>query len=106
MEDLCKKVPFLCKSIFEELDNQSFVNFKDASREINDNLKNERFYWIRVLRTYNYLLGDFKETWAKVVKGIPAEYVKEIAFPLKSCLLKNPEIFHHYQNNMFWVVSS
>ena len=78
MEDLCRRIPLISKTIFEELDNKSFVNFKDTSREINSNLKYERFYWIRVLRTYNYLLGDFKETWAKVVKGTPAEFLREI----------------------------
>ena len=78
MEDLCRRIPLISKTIFEELDNESFVNFKGASREINSTLKNERFYWITVLRSYNCLFDEFKETWTKVVKGTPAEFVKEI----------------------------
>ena len=50
MEDLFRKIPLITKIIFEELDDQSFVSLKDASREIIANLKKERFYWIRVLR--------------------------------------------------------
>jgi hypothetical protein len=73
MEDLCR-----------ELDDQSFVNFKDSSKDFNSNLKNERFYWIRVLRSYNCLLEDFKEIWAKVVKETPAEFVKEIVLLIDS----------------------
>ena len=78
MEDLCRKIPLISKSIFEELDDQSFVNFKDASREISTNLKNERFYWIRVLRSYNCLLRDFKDSWSIVVNRTPAEFVRKI----------------------------
>ena len=78
MEDLCRKIPLIRKNIFEELDDKSFVNFKVASREINDNLRNERFYWIRVLSTYHCLFGDFKDSWARVVKRTPPEFVKKL----------------------------
>ena len=77
MEDLCKRIPLICKTIFAELDDQSFVNFKVVSREIAQNLKNERFYWIRVLSIYGCLIGDFKDSWASVVKRTPPEFVKD-----------------------------
>ena len=78
MEDLCRKIPLISKSIFEELDDQSFVKFKDASREILTNLKKERFYWIRVLRSYNGLFKDFKDSWSRVVNRTPADFVRKI----------------------------
>ena len=78
MEDLCRKIPLISKSIFEELDDQSFVNLKDASREIETTLKNERFYWIRVLRSYNCLFKDFKDSWSRVLNRTPAEFVRKI----------------------------
>ena len=78
MEDLCKRVPLISKIIIEELDNHSLVNFKEASREITKELRNKRFYWIRVLRTYSCCNGDFKEFWAKIVKRTPPAFVKDI----------------------------
>ena len=78
MEDLYRKIPLICRNVFEELDNQSFVNLKDASREINGSMKNERFYWIRVLSTYNCSLGGFKDFWTSVIKRTPPEFVKEL----------------------------
>jgi ankyrin repeat protein len=73
MEDLFKRVPLLRKSISEELDDLSMVNFKDASQEITKSLKNESFYWIRVLRAYNCFqdFQSFKDSWARVVKKTP-----------------------------------
>ena len=91
MEDLCKRIPMICKTIFAELDDQSFVNFKVVSREIAKNLKNERFYWIRVMRSYNCFLGDFKNSWAKVVKRIPANILEEIVLVIHS-FSENPII--------------
>lgn len=78
MEDLFRKIPLITKIIFEELDDQSFVNLKDASREIIANLKKERFYWIRVLRSYNCLYKDFKDSWSRVLNRTPAEFVRKI----------------------------
>ena len=79
MEDLCKRIPLISKIICEELDDQCLVKFKDTSREIATTMKNERFYWLRVLRTYNCLHGDFRYSWARVVKRTSAEFVEEIA---------------------------
>ena len=78
MEDMCKRVPLISKIIIEELDNRSLVNFKDASREITKELRNQRIYWIRVLRTYSCCNGNFKEFWAKVVEKTPPAFVKDI----------------------------
>ena len=89
MEDLCRKVPLICKNIINELDNQSFVNFRDASRKININLRNERFYWIRVLSIYGCLIGDFKDSWASVVKRTPPEFVKELVMVTKTFWKEN-----------------
>ena len=85
MEDLCRKIPLISKTILEKLDDKSFVNFKDASREITTNLKNERFYWIRVLRSYNCLLKEFKDLWARVVNRTPAKFVKKIVMLIDHC---------------------
>ena len=93
MEDLYRKIPLICRNVFEELDNQSFVNFKDASREINGSMKNERFYWIRVLSTYNCSLGGFKDSWTSVVKRTPPEFVKELVMVTERFYEENPSLF-------------
>ena len=95
MEDLCRKIPLIRQSIFKELDDQSFVNFKDASREISNPLRKERFYWIRVLRKYNYLMRDFKDYWAKAIKKTSAEFVKQIVI-LIDPFLKYQFIYDRY----------
>ena len=79
MEDLWKRIPLICKTIFAELNDQSFVNFRVVSREIAKNLKNERFYWIRVMKSYNCFSGDFKDSWAKIVNRVPAQILEEMA---------------------------
>ena len=90
MEDLCRKLPLIKKIIFKELDNQSCVTFKDASRVISNNLKNERFYWIRVLRSHTFVQRNFKDYWAKAIRRTPTEFVKEmVALTEKFCKSKH-----------------
>ena len=102
MEDLFRKIPLITKIIFEELDDQSFVNLKDASREIIANLKKERFYWIRVLRSYNCLYKDYKGSWSRVLNRTPAEFVRKIValidqFYKDDCFTEDKTFFspHH-----------
>ena len=45
-----EKVPHLAVNIFNNIDDQSLVNFKDANRENNAFMDQERFYWIRILK--------------------------------------------------------
>ena len=102
MEDLSKRIPFLNKIICKELYEQSLVKFKDTSREIANTLKNDRFYWIRVLRTYNCLRGDFKYFWARVVKRTPAEFVKEIAMCINQFYMSSHFDFSNYICGIFF----
>ena len=82
MEGLCKRFPLLVEMVFENLDDESLVKCKESSREINHHLQNQRFYWIRIIKTH----GNFKEfadSWKKVVCKTPVETVKELALTVE-----------------------
>ena len=80
MENLCLKFPLLAKKILNHLDDETLINFKDASRINVEFLDNERFYWIRKINRYNCLIGELKEVWKTVVSRTPIELIKELAF--------------------------
>ena len=52
MDFIVKRFPTLAVNIFNNLDDQSLVNFKDANRENYVFMDQERFYWIRILKKY------------------------------------------------------
>ena len=78
MEGLCKRFPLLSKMVFEELNDESLVKFKESSKEINNHLQNERFYWIRVINKHSEHFQEFAKSWKKVIGKTPVEIVKEI----------------------------
>ena len=79
MEQLCQRFPLIGQKIINHVDNETLINFKDGSRNTNDFLKKERFYWIRIIKRYNCLTGDLQEVWKKVISKTPVEIVEELA---------------------------
>ena len=79
MEDLCKRFPLLGKMVFENVDDENLVKFKESSREINNHLQNERYYWTRIIKKHGEYFKDFADSWKKVISKTPVETVKELA---------------------------
>ena len=83
MEDLCKRFPLLGKMVFENVDDENLVKFKESSREINNHLQNERYYWTRIIKKHGEYFEEFADSWKKVICKTPAESVKELALTVE-----------------------
>ena len=79
MENFCLRFPSLGKKVLNLVEDETLVNFKEASRKNNFFLENERFYWIRIINRYNCLIGELREVWREVVSRTPTELIKELA---------------------------
>ena len=72
MENYIRRLPFVGAMIFYNLDDQILAKSKEISREISKFIKNERFYWIRIIQKYN-------EKWRAVINKVAIEDLKELA---------------------------
>ena len=79
IEEVCQRLPFVAQKILNNVDDKTLINFKEAGRKNDLFLRNERFYWIRVIKRNNYLIGELQEVWNKVVRKTPVEMIKELA---------------------------
>ena len=79
MELLCQRFPLMAQKIMNHVDDQTLINFKEAGRNNAEFLEKERFYWIRIIQSYNCLIGKYQEVWNKVVSKTPIEIIKELA---------------------------
>ena len=79
MEVLCQRFPLMALKILNHVDDQTLINFKEAGRTNADFLGQERFYWLRIIQRYNYLIGELQEVWKQVVRKTPVEIIKELA---------------------------
>ena len=79
MEEMCQRFPLVAQKILNHIDNGALVNFKAAGRNNAEFLRKERFYWLRIIKRYNFLIGELQEIWNKVVRKSPVEIIRELA---------------------------
>ena len=79
MEEMCQRFRFVAQKVLNHVDNKALNNFKEAGRNNAGFLRKERFYWIRIIKRYNCLIGEHLEVWNKVVGKTTVETVKEFA---------------------------
>ena len=79
MEHHALRFPHLASNIFDQLDNQSLVNCKEASRKLDNFFGNEKFFWLRIIHKFRGNFVEFKATWNKTLKKSPAILVKELS---------------------------
>ena len=84
MENFCRRFPLVSKMVFNELDDQSLTKVKMSNREICQYLDEERFYWIRVLKSFRGRIGEFNESWKKVVNKAPTEIIQQFAIACRN----------------------
>ena len=79
MEELSNRFPHLASNILNEINDQSLFNFKESSREINNFIVSEKFFWIRIIRNYRGNLVKFKESWNKTINKSSVDFVMELS---------------------------
>ena len=70
--------------VFNELDDQNLTKVKMSNREICQHLEEERFYWIRVLKSFGGRIGEFNESWKKVVNKAPVEIIQQFVIACRN----------------------
>ena len=82
MEDVSERHPILIKTMMRNVDNKSLDTLKKVSRELSGFLEEERFYWLRVIQSYDE--NDIKQSksWKKLVDKTPSEVIKKLALVL------------------------
>ena len=79
MEDLGWRFSLISQKILNHVDDNSLANFRKASRENSHFLDNERFYWIRHIKKYSANFEEFQESWKRVMKKSPVDFLKNLA---------------------------
>ena len=76
--------PLISQIVLNNVDDKSLTNFRKTSRENSNFLENERFYWIRRIKRYFSNFEEFQESWKKVIKKTPVDFLKDLAIDVHS----------------------
>ena len=79
MEDLCERIPLICKFVFSNLDDKSLTNCRETSRRLKESLDTERLLWLRIIKCNSTHFNEHSKLWKKAVEKTPLENLKELA---------------------------
>ena len=100
MEDLITRIPLIASFVFNELDKMSLFKCTEVSKELNNFIKNEKLFWLRIIQKYGKNLGTplhqvyedesrpdcngaqrvaLPGPWKKTVRKSTLEFVRELA---------------------------
>ena len=82
MDELLSRFPDLAEDMFENLDDESLINCKEACRLMSSFLDNNTKFWKRIIKKYlqNQETADFKGSWEILMdtKKTRPEILKEL----------------------------
>ena len=84
---------YVMKLVIKEVDDQSLVRSKEASREIGEYLENERFYWLRIIKNYTNNFEGFEESWKEVLNKAPDGIVEQLSIAVQESFKQSPWIY-------------
>ena len=77
-EDLCLRFPSIAESIFDELDNQSLVKCREASREWSEFLSSPKFLLMRKIKKTVETRREFRKVWRSVGKKLNTNTILQL----------------------------
>ena len=83
MDDLSQKIPLVFRVILQNLDDHQLVKLREVTRNLSNEIDNERYYWIRIMQNlfekHSRFFEDFSESWNKVIVKTTTENIKQLA---------------------------
>ena len=77
-EDLCLRFPSIAESIFDELDNQSLVRCREASREWSEFLSSSKFVLMRKIQKTIETRRKFRKVWRSLGKKLSTNTILQL----------------------------
>ena len=79
MDRIQQRFPTLAENILNNLEDKNLLKYKDSSKCNYHFLKNEKFYWVRILKKYHKYFEANEKSWKKAIYKTPTEVVQNLA---------------------------
>ena len=68
MDVFFNRFPLVSNHLLNLLDDTTLLHCKEASRELNDFIQNEKIVWLRIIRLYKGNIIGFEDSWKKTIE--------------------------------------
>jgi hypothetical protein len=79
IEVFCNRFPLVTNNLLDKLDNTTFLRCKEANRDLNNFIKNEKRVWLRIIRLYKGNIIGFEDSWKKTTEKNSVDNIKQLA---------------------------
>ena len=96
MEVFCNRFPLVAKNLLSLLDDTSLLNCKEANRELNNFIKNEKLVWLRIIRLYRENIVCFEGSWKKTIEKDSVDNIKQLALAAQTFFKHEPRLLNQW----------
>ena len=95
LENLMLRFSHLSEMIFNNLDNQTLVTCKFASKELNTYLREQKFHQIRIIIETVTKFQDLRQPWIDVFKTANTMTIMELGYAVDQFYTKGRKYFNY-----------
>ena len=76
MEEILLRFPVIAQQIFEQLDNQDLIKFREVDMTFCSSIDQNRLIWTRMIKNCN----KFRKKWNLAMEKVPVNTLEDHAF--------------------------
>ena len=95
LENLMLRFSHLSETIFDHLDNQSLVNCKFISKELNAYLGQQKFHQIRIIKETVSKFQELRQPWIDVFKTANTSTIMKLGYAVDQFYKKGRNYFNY-----------
>ena len=73
----------IAQQIFEQLDNQDFIKFREVDMTFRSSIDKNRVIWTRMIKKYIKDDNKFRKSWKLVMEKVPVKILEDLAMTTK-----------------------
>ena len=83
MEEIVLRFPVIAQQIFEQLDNQDLIKFREVDMTFCSSIDQNRLIWTRMIKNYIKDNNKFRTSWNLAMKKVPVKTLEDLALTTK-----------------------
>ena len=99
MEEILLRFPVIAQQIFEQLDNQDLIKFREVDMTFCSSIDQNRLIWTRMIKKYIKDNNKFRKSWKLVMEKVQVKTLEDLALTTKKFGIEYEEMLE-YQSVM------
>ena len=96
MDVFVNRFPLVSNHLLDLLDDTTLLHCKEASKELNNFIQNEKIVWLRIIRLYKGNIVGFEDSWKKTIEKDSVDNIKQLALATQTFFKHKPRFLNQW----------